>query len=227
MPLRDHFRPPVSTFLPWTTLFAGWATHVADILNERSLPDGFVALESVTTAARPGIDSAAGDEPAHIPPIPRADVTILFRDRPAMDVSVRVLDGDRIPVASIEFITPSNKHRRSDRLGFAAKVAAYLQSGMSVVLIDVVTDSQWNLHSELMDLLDASSNTCPREDLATYAVAYRPKMTHEQCFIDIWRQPLAIGQPLPTMPLRLTGDTFVPVEFEETYVETCRRRKLI
>ena len=28
------------------------------------------------------------------------------------------------------------------------------------------------------------------------------------------------------MPLRLTGDLFVPVEFELTYLETCRQRRL-
>ena len=27
------------------------------------------------------------------------------------------------------------------------------------------------------------------------------------------------------MPLRLTGDLFVPVEFEATYQETCRQRR--
>jgi hypothetical protein len=29
------------------------------------------------------------------------------------------------------------------------------------------------------------------------------------------------------LPLRLTGDLFVPVDFEATYVETCRRRRLL
>jgi hypothetical protein len=29
------------------------------------------------------------------------------------------------------------------------------------------------------------------------------------------------------MPLRLTGDLFVPVDFEATYMEACRRRRLV
>ena len=29
------------------------------------------------------------------------------------------------------------------------------------------------------------------------------------------------------MPLRLTGDLFVPVEFEAAYMEACRKRKLL
>ena len=32
--------------------------------------------------------------------------------------------------------------------------------------------------------------------------------------------------PLPLLPLRLTGDLFVPVDFEAAYQEACRRRRL-
>jgi len=31
---------------------------------------------------------------------------------------------------------------------------------------------------------------------------------------------------LPTLPLRLTGDLFVAVDFEAAYQEACRRRRL-
>ena len=36
-----------------------------------------------------------------------------------------------------------------------------------------------------------------------------------------------VGDTLPTMPLRLIADYFVPVELELTYTEACRRRRLI
>jgi hypothetical protein len=65
------------------------------------------------------------------------------------------------------------------------------------------------------------------DDPPIYAVAYRPTLRDEKPQIDVWREVLAVGQPLPTMPLRLTGDLFVPVEFETTYLETCRRRRLL
>ena len=56
-----------------------------------------------------------------------------------------------------------------------------------------------------------------------YAVAYRPVVRLEQAEIDIWPATLAVGDPLPELPLRLTGDLFVPVDFEATYQEACRR----
>ena len=43
---------------------------------------------------------------------------------------------------------------------------------------------------------------------------------------DLWLRPLALGAPLPTLPLRLTGDLFVAVDFEAAYQEACRRRRL-
>jgi len=46
--------------------------------------------------------------------------------------------------------------------------------------------------------------------------------THEL----IWPATFAVGDPLPELPLRLTGDLFVPVDFEATYQEACRRRRL-
>jgi hypothetical protein len=41
-----------------------------------------------------------------------------------------------------------------------------------------------------------------------------------------WAYPCALGQVLPTLPLRLQGDLFVPVDLESTYQEACRRRRI-
>lgn len=35
-----------------------------------------------------------------------------------------------------------------------------------------------------------------------------------------------VGEPLPLLPLRLTGDLFIPVDCEAAYQEACRRRRL-
>ena len=64
------------------------------------------------------------------------------------------------------------------------------------------------------------------DDAPLYAAAYRPVLRNETAQIDVWAQACAVGAALPTMPLRLTGDLFVPVDFESTYQEACRRRRL-
>ena len=64
------------------------------------------------------------------------------------------------------------------------------------------------------------------DQASLYAVAYRPVLREERAEIDIWSTKFNVGDPLPTLPLRLTGDLFVPVDFEAAYQEACRRRRL-
>ena len=52
MPLRDHFRPPVSKRSSWEGFHGGWPMRIVEELAAR-LPDGFVAeprvhLEAIT-----------------------------------------------------------------------------------------------------------------------------------------------------------------------------------
>ena len=60
-----------------------------------------------------------------------------------------------------------------------------------------------------------------------YAEAYRPVVRDGAVDLDTWAHTLAVGDPLPTLPLRLVGDFFLPVNLDATYQEMCRRRKLV
>ena len=90
-----------------------------------------------------------------------------------------------------------------------------------------MTNRRANLHNETMRLMSAADDFLLPAEVELYAVAYRPVLRQEKPEIDLWTAPVAVGQPLPTLPLRLTGDLFVPVEFEPAYQEACRRRRLI
>ena len=59
-----------------------------------------------------------------------------------------------------------------------------------------------------------------------YAVAYRPVQRQGRGEIELWPATFGVGDALPTLPLRLTGDLFVPVDFETAYQEACRRRRM-
>jgi hypothetical protein len=39
--------------------------------------------------------------------------------------------------------------------------------------------------------------------------------------MEIWYEPIAVGEALPTMPLWLAEDLAVPVELEASYNDTC------
>jgi len=247
MPLRDHFHPPVKHLLGWDTLHSAWATHLADVLNERWLPPEFVAKEHTRGGGRLEIDVATyermhapvplapstesnGPVTATLPQLydpPPATLTMpgLFPD----DFEVRVFntDGGNHLAAAIELISPGNKDRPEDRRAFAAKCAAYLQQGVSLVVVDVVTERRANLHNEIVRVMEAREEFLMPAKTSLYAVAYRPVLRKDKAEIDLWPAPFAIGKTLPTMPLRLLHDLFVPVELETTYMETCRKRRLI
>jgi len=54
-------------------------------------------------------------------------------------------------VAVIELVSPSNKDRAEARDAFADKYSAYLQRGIGLVVVDVVTTRQANLHDRLIE----------------------------------------------------------------------------
>ncbi len=129
-------------------------------------------------------------------------------------------------VAAIELISPGNKDRPEARRAFATKCASYLYQGISLSIIDIVTNRQANLHNDTMRLMAAATEYELAADVDLYAVAYRPVLRQERAEIDFWPATCAVGAPLPTLPLRLTDDLFVPIDFEASYQEACRRRRL-
>ncbi len=242
MPLLDHFHPPVKDLLPWEALHSAWATRLADTLNERWLPDGFLATERTHLGARLEIDVATFELPTTPPPPPANGSPVATLPRtwapPAARWAAPVTFPDCFEVrittpggwhllAAIELISPANKDRPAERQAFATKCAGYLHQGASVVLIDVVTSRHANLHTEVLRLLGLTDAAPLPEGTHLYAASYRPVLREERSEIDVWVEPCVLGAPLPVMPLRLTGDWFVPVEFETTYTETCRRRRLL
>jgi len=44
--------------------------------------------------------------------------------------------------------------------------------------------------------------------------------------IDLWREPRAVGQPLPTLPLAVRGLGCVPIDLEGTYMEARTRGRV-
>ena len=103
-------------------------------------------------------------------------------------------------VAAIELISPGNKDRQGHRRAFAAKCSSYLQQGIGLMIIDIVTNRQANLHNELVHLLEAGAQfLLPLEPL--YATAYRPVHREDAAEIAVWPATLVVGRPLPHTPV--------------------------
>jgi hypothetical protein len=59
-----------------------------------------------------------------------------------------------------------------------------------------------------------------------YAAAHRPVRRQEANQIDVWPNPLTIGQSLPVVPLALRSASAVPLDLEATYNDACQRSRL-
>lgn len=228
MPLLDHFHPPISRRLPWPSLFNGWACRIADVMNEQ-LPKEYVAYQFVTLLGHTEVDSWSSDQPllvntASFQEVPNAHHTQPLTFPECVEIRVRHLEFPEY-TAVIVLVAPGNKTSHSARLGLAARCVGYLQMGVAVAVVDVVTSIKGRIHDEVLSLLGVDTKEWHAlGDL--YAVSYRPVERERGTGLDIWTYAIAVGSPLPTIPLRVIADTFVPVDLESTYTETCRRRKL-
>lgn len=200
MPLRDHFHPPLSIDRPWDGIHSAWATNIAALLNRDHLPEDYFALPQVTVEGRVEIDVAT---------IRGYEVQVMQQ-----------LGGPRLR-AAVELVSPANKDRASHRRAFVVKCAAYLQRGVSVVLVDGVTERLANMHEELVSLLDLGPALQWTSGTHLYAIAYRTATGEAHDQLEIWPAILTIGQALPTLPLWLGPELVVPLELEASYETTC------
>lgn len=129
-------------------------------------------------------------------------------------------------VAAIELVSPGNKDRPDACRAFAAKCVAYLTRGIGLIVVDTVTNRLANLHNEVVGLLGHGAPFLLEPAATLYAVAYRPSRPVTGDQIEIWPVPLALGQPLPVLPLALRNASVVPVDFEATYQTACRSSRL-
>src|SRR6185369_4825652 len=88
----------------------------------------------------PNVEESGGGGAGALPWSPRAATLVLPAVFPD-DLEVRVLDHleDARLVAAVELVSPRNKDRPDSRRAFGAKCAAYLQQGIGVVVVDIVT----------------------------------------------------------------------------------------
>ncbi len=230
MPLRDHFHLPLCGLCTWESFHSGWANEITRQLN-RTLPPGYAARPNVKlgvdVAADVGTLEQAGHEAAPegggtatavwAPPGPTLAVAVDFHRLDVFEVQVHREGGLEL-VAAIELVSPRNKDRPTARRSFVAKWAAYLQAGVAVVVVDAVTGRRENLYAALLEQLSLAGEGNGHGDL--YAVACRAVPPEAPGRLETWVTPLAVGSPLPTLPLWLEADRAVPLDLERSYEAT-------
>ncbi|MGH9751748.1 MAG: DUF4058 domain-containing protein [Blastocatellia bacterium] len=234
MALQDHFHPPLSAWRHWHSFHNGWAYNLADDLNKR-LPQGWFAepnvqfgieIDVATMEERSraeGLDSNGSQSlNEYVPPMPVKTIPI---DTITEVAEVAIYDSTAGPVlaGAIELVSPSNKDRLVSGEAFVSKCVTYLRQGLGLVIIDIVTNRTGNLHAKLMARLGET----PHISSELYTVSYHPVEIENQPKLDIWEEPLVIGQLLPTMPLWLRGGLCFPIDLDASYQRTCQGQRII
>jgi hypothetical protein len=88
--------------------------------------------------------------------------------------------------------------------------------------VDSVTTRRADLNSAILSLLgvDGGATALPLASLS--AVSYQAVGHEEEAQqLQVWPAPLALGQPLPTLPLWIASDFSVPLDLDAGYQMTC------
>jgi hypothetical protein len=71
----------------------------------------------------------------------------------------------------------------------------------------------------VLDRSDPAFATAPPP---IYAVTSRYRKIDQAFRLESWAYPLAVGDPLPNLPIWLSSELHISLELEASYEETCR-----
>jgi hypothetical protein len=244
VPLLDHFHPPVSSRKAWEGFHHTWAATITLRLNGQVLAAPFESEPAVHFGPSVEVDVATfeeDEEPSLFsgnghengnggvatlpqvfpPPAPPLSGIVEIADPDSFEVLVYRDTGRWKLAAAIELVSPANKDREAHRRTFSQKCLGYLAKGVSVVVVDMVTNRSANMHAELVRHGGLADSFAWESPSGLSVVCYRTLRNKTDVRLDVWPHELHLGQLLPTVPLWLTADLCVPLELEPTYHAAC------
>jgi hypothetical protein len=221
----------------WTRVEAGifhafhhdWITELARALNGGLLPADYYALpEQQAAGFGPDVlglqsppageaGAAAGGTATLAPTRPRttftAETDAEFYRRKKSSVVVRHVSGDRI-VAMLEIVSPGNKASRHAFRAFVDKACELLEHRVHLLILDPFPPGPRDpngVHAAIWQEVQDEPFALPKDKPLTL-VAYECDLT-TRAYIE----PIAVGDPLPNMPLFVEPTVYVWVPLEATY----------
>ena len=219
----------------WTRVEAGiyhdfhheWISEIKRALNRGLLPPDYYAMAEqqaagfgpdVLTLQDANLDSSSGrgtgamtrtrPKSSHYAQTPAE-----FHRRRNSSIAVRHVSGDRI-VAMVEIVSPGNKSNANAFHAFVLKACELLEHRIHLLLMDPFPPGRRDpngIHGAIWAQVDDNLFHLPPERPLTF-VAYECELvTH--AFIET----IAVGEPLPNMPLFLEPGAHVSVPLEATY----------
>ena len=219
----------------WSKIDAGlfhafhqtWITMLSAQLNAGLLPADYFALPEqnirgpIPDVLTLHLKSFAGDLHGGPPGVAVADARPSARTvrryasdpyiRKADRIAVRHRHGDVIAV--IEIISPGNKAGTSEFRRLVEKSAALLRQGVHLLVIDLFPPTRRDphgVHKEIWDEIVAEDFILP-PDKPLIVAAYDATDPYVA-----YVEPIAVGDELPSLPLFLRADHYVPAPLESS-----------
>jgi len=235
MPIFDHLSPEILDIADFDSFHSQWASKIVAALN-KILPKGFRAKAHTSIGTREvdvRTDRTLGvSEKQRLISrnrIPDSPIVSEATFPDVLEVFVDYIDrGRQITVGVIEIVSRANKDRPGSRNSFVSKCSNLLSQNVSLVIVDILAPPFFNLHNQLLEALDIKMGRL-KEDKSTplYCASYCQILTEEnKPAIEFWRYSLKVGDILPQLPLFITSDIAVPVNLEQTYMESCDELKV-
>lgn len=230
MPLRQAYRP-TDEWKPWFGFNAGWACTMLGHLNLHVLSQDYRASLDVFKPrdmlsyfeAIPDHTVSTVVPDRGFPPPPAFSAEAAFVDPGCCDLTV-LYEGTHRLAAAVLIAHPDYTLTEIGRRTFAVKCARWLQRGTNLVVIH--TSVPTDLHGELTTLLGCADQMAWQSPSGLSAVCYRVAREKQRLRFDAWPHALALGEPLPTVPLWLEADLAVPLDLEATFEEVCRSLRI-
>lgn len=193
MPIRDWTRVDAGLFHDF---HQDWTIQLRRTLNAGRLPPGYIALA----------DQVTGE------PVPVVEAEEDVYARRATRLRIQHRHGE--VVAVIEIVSPGNKSSRSALRTFVRKAVDLIGQGIHLLVVDLLPPSERDpqgIHKAIWDeIADSPFALPPGKRLTVAAYRARPIKT-------AYVEPVAVGDDLPSLPLFLTDEEYIPTPLEETY----------
>lgn len=225
MPMHDWTSVPDGIF---HAFHQRWIAAIGDRLNGGLLPSDLYALpEQVAAGFSPDVltlqtdhpDDEHGDGGTAVATAVQARPTTryvseaeIYRRKKSV-IAVRHASGDGI-VAVIEIVSPGNKAGAYQMESFVRKASEFLEHGVHLLILDPFPPGPRDpdgVHALIWRAFHSEPFRLPPEKPLTF-VAYECEST-TRAYIE----PVAVGDPLPDMPLFLAPNACVMVPLEATY----------
>lgn len=225
----------------WDSVHPLWLTYLLEYVQER-LPEGYKAfLGGVPTLT---VDSSNGKPDVSVrqwAPSPVAEVatsgTAVGALEPDLEANVVVrLDPQRAVhidfhgqlIAALELVSPRNKDRADAKETYANRYLGYLRLGVHLLLVDVLSRPRgFSFSDAITNGLGLELVPLPPPFAAAYRVGETVPVGNDMgSLLAVWRRPLQVGQPLPTLPLPLSVHRAVDIDLELTYQRAAKRAYL-